>query len=269
MSRTYKQQNKALQAELTLLEEALRSMAAEQSHAGVEAQSALDQLEDMRKARLLGLLRESRLLVSQPFGLPYGKAVRAAHKPSPPPGLALATGKELDFFSKRFIGMERQPGEADNAYRERLIARYAVPAFAWKDIGGDMHSLTRDEWLEQYTQTPRPTREVVIEQLLPIIKCSREFLHHQTDKQLLTLAKEHKIDSGLRFALERLIGEARQVWIRHDGGPCPVRHEEVEVKTRGSVTGPRRCWPESVNWHWGRPGVDATPIDVLHWRRVD
>lgn len=57
-------------------------------------------------------------------------------------------------------------------------------------------------------------------------------------------------------------------WISHNGGPCPVRHGEVEVQTRGSVTGPRRCWPESVNWHWGRPGSPTTPIDVLRWRRV-
>lgn len=197
-----------------------------------------------------------------------------------------------------------------------------------KALIGQPEGISREEWLEQYTQTPRPTRDVVIDALLSgKADFSREYLEDLPDRELLGIVEASDMDRELRNALRRLVdatppksiyhhcpycltlaiynhsgngtpvckcpdkkckGHDRWLeydefaapvvvpanpWIDHNGGPCPVRHEEVEVLMRSQFDhlrhpSPYRCWPEAVNWHWGRPGVDATPIDVLKWRRV-
>lgn len=221
------------------------------------------------------------------------------------------------------------------------------------DFGrGEMQKLSRKEWLEQYTQTPRPTREVIIDALLSGTgNFSREYLSTVPDTDLLRIARQGGVEKSLWQSFRRqldqrppqtysamlatLTGEhldtlgsrvgvyrrgsdsdatylkhiqesegtvwpttpdgkplaedsvnfpcvARpfivlgEPWKRHDGGPCPVRHEEVLVYTRSQYSAehqftkakPKRCWPESVNWHWGTPGSPTTPIDVLQWRKV-
>jgi len=191
------------------------------------------------------------------------EAPKLAH-PTTHPGLAIASGDELDNFGRLF-NLPRQDNETDSSYRPRL--REAC----WRGLDRGLGpAISREEWLEQYTTTPRPTRDVVIDALLNNAETlSRQFLTDMSNAQLLDMAKAQKIDTGLIHALRRLVDEAPPQWIDHNGGPCPVRHEEVEVYCRGfhsNVT--KRCWPESVNWHWNRPGVDATPIDVLKWRRV-
>lgn len=332
MSRTYKQQNKALQAEVKLLEEALRDIY-EGEEFGGPAQCALEKLEDMRKERLLKLIRDPRpLLVG---GEPYGKAVRKLHTPTPPPGLGIASGAELDLYGKRY-DLPRHEGEPDSGYRLRIREAYSAKQREW--LASLEHptgrfgcsgkyvwpTISREEWLEQYTQTPRPTREVIVDVLLSGTgNFSREYLETAPDLALLDIARKAKVEKSLWQSFQRQLDGAppksiyhhcpycktlaiynhdgsgtpvckcpdkkckghdrwleydeftapvvasAKPWIDHNGGPCPVRHEEVEVYCRGfhsNVT--KRCWPEAVNWHWNRPGVDATPIDVLKWRRV-
>lgn len=52
----------------------------------------------------------------------------------------------------------------------------------------------------------------------------------------------------------------------HQGGPCPVNHEEVEVVCRNGQV--RRGMPESFRWSWGAPCYDPCEFDVLQWARV-
>jgi hypothetical protein len=182
------------------------------------------------------------------------------------PGLSLATGAELDYYGAK-AKLPRNTEEPDDSYRAR-IQKQEGTFFVWSDHAAGQYfdklrTFSREEWLEQYTQTPRPTREVVIEQLLPIIKCSREFLHHQTDKQLLTLAKEYKIDKGLVNALRRQVDEAP--WPRNpDGTPVvecnatfatpprpflnPVLIPEAERRSMApavcNLSGARHTWKE-------------------------
>lgn len=130
---------------------------------------------------------------------------------------------------------------------------YIPEEYVWSDdFGrGEMQKLSRKEWLEQYTCPIRP------------------WPRSPDGKPL--------VEDNVNFP-----GKARpfivldEPWIRHDGGPCPVRHEEVLVYTRSQYDAAhqftraiaKRCMPESVNWHWGPLSTPTTPNDVLQWRRV-
>lgn len=184
-----------------------------------------------------------------------------------------------------FIGVSRQlgfvqgplaAGEAWPGANGVVIDEPAKP-FATLDP-----SLLRSakDFAEQYQCTPVPTVKKVIDTLLNETSYSREYLEEHSLKNLLAVLREYPQHRDLYRELRRHINnlpEEPNEWIKHDGGPCPVRHEEVEVYTRSqykvstqdfAVGLPRRAMPESFNWHWGRPGVDATPIDVLQWRKV-
>lgn len=129
------------------------------------------------------------------------------------------------------------------------------------------------DFAEQYQCTPVSTVKKVIDTLLNETNYSRDYLEEHSLKSLLDVLREYPQHRDLYRELRKHINslpEEPNEWIKHDGGPCPVRHEKVEVVTR-SMFGTKQtrvAMPESFNWHWGRPGVDATPIDVLQWRKV-
>lgn len=186
-------------------------------------------------------------------------------EPTKHPGLALATGVELDYFARQH-GLIREVDEPDSSLRERVSSG---KPFATLDP-----SLLRSakDFAAQYQCTPVSTVKKVIDTLLNESSYSRDYLQELPLKELLFALRQYPQHRDLYRELRRHINNLPETneWIKHDGGPCPVRHEEVEVVTRsmfGTNTS-RRAMPESFNWHWGRPGVDATPIDVLQWRKV-
>lgn len=136
------------------------------------------------------------------------------------------------------------------------------------------------DFAEQYQCTPVPTVKKVIDTLLNETNFSRDYLQELPLHRLLDVLREYPQHRDLYRELRRHVNSLPKEpneWIKHGGGPCPVRHEEVEVYMRSQYNAnsldfagatPRRAMPESFNWHWGRPGVDATPIDVLQWRKV-
>lgn len=214
--------------------------------------------------------------------------------------LSTATGADLDRIATT-RGATRTEGETDEVFRQRirdthnlskatrhigfnplLAAPYEGTRYNKDDLPTDPYAgmtftgtfelskMTPETFREQYECTPRSAHQELVDALLKsYAKLDRRELEALTDRELLRMVETHMhVPAELVRALKRQVAMQPDPWTQHDGGPCPVRHEEVEVQTRGSVTGPRRCWPESVNWHWGRPGSPTTPIDVLRWRRV-
>lgn len=128
------------------------------------------------------------------------------------------------------------------------------------------------DFAEQYQCTPVSTVKKVIDTLLNESNFTRDYLQELPLHRLLDVLREYPQHRDLYRELRKHVNSLPESdWIKHDGGPCPVRHEEVEVVTR-SMYGTKQtrvAMPENFNWHWGRPGVeDATPIDVLQWRKV-
>lgn len=187
---------------------------------------------------------------------------------------------------------------------------YIPEEYVWSDdFGrGEMQKLSHKEWLEQYTCTPRPTREVIVDALLSGASnhnYSREYLSTLPDVDLLRVARFGGVGKSLWQSFRRQLdnaerwpttpdgkplvedsvnfpGKARpfivldEPWIRHDGGPCPVRHEEVLVYTRSQYSAEHqfakalalRGMPERFNWNWGRPDANVCPNDVMQWRKA-
>lgn len=196
-----------------------------------------------------------------------------------------ATGAHLDaLVAKRGCIEPRKEGETDEVFRQRALHTHEVrprtisfnPLLAapygkglkefpqgdiYASFATELSKMTPDTFFEQYQCTParvwrcpfcNKMPEYTHRDGLPVCKCTD--LNCKGSERWLEYADFAELNP----------------WIQHNGGPCPVRHEEVQAQLRGhdkSVTYVQG-WPERFNWHWGRPGSPTTRTDVLRWRRV-
>lgn len=194
-----------------------------------------------------------------------------------------ATGLDLDRLAPISVP-PRQEGETDEAFRQRILhthqlskpirharcnpllaAPYAGVVFkgegAYNGLATELSKMTPDTFREQYECTPTRVWRC------PFCNKMPEYTHR--DGLPVCKCADSNCKGSERWLEYDDFAELNP-WIQHNGGPCPVRHEEVQAQLRGhdkSVTYVQG-WPERFNWHWGRPVSATTSIDVLRWRRV-
>jgi hypothetical protein len=147
---------------------------------------------------------------------------------------------------------------------------------------------TDEEFRAQYLCTPKSEHACLVDAMLNATNMSRQYLEELHSEDLVWLARNKKLHNSLWRPLQKLLdscapadysevqrlrflelrGACREYWKDHHGGPCPVRHERVEVMTRSGSTSVG--WPEGYVWHWTGPMTDSpSSIDVLFWRKAD
>lgn len=120
------------------------------------------------------------------------------HAPIGGPGLATATGVELDYFARQH-GLFRQDDEPDSSLRERISSG---KPFATLDP-----SLLRSakDFAEQYQCTPVPTVKKVIDTLLNEGNFARDYLQELPLHRLLDVLREYSQHRDLYRELRKHI----------------------------------------------------------------
>lgn len=202
-----------------------------------------------------------------------------------------ATGADLDALVARSGYIEpRKEGETDEVFRQRALHTHNIDVKPMRHVArsiGFDPALCAPYGTSRYgKEAPRDIYTATAEQVLaqskpynyqhcPFCNTLAEYTHRDglpVCKCPVKTCKGHE-----RWLEYGDFADLPEAWKPHYGGPCPVRHDEVEVELRGDFkpgadletrSVKRRGMPEAFNWHWGRPGTPTTRIDVLNWRRV-